>query len=189
MLKLKEIVVDCPCVENSNGISNPMHFNKFFPNNFPERNFPEIVFLKTIFPQKISPKKNVQKKSFTKKNFTKQNFQKNLENISIKVSPRGPTVCSGRLQLFAGRQFFLYRSNLKSALNDFQFNAHLDHGILRPMVKKSAQSDRRFKSYGSFWGHFPKSGQKQPKKQQMPVTIELLVQLSFFLNDIYRSSV
>ena len=39
---------------------------------------------------------------------------------------------------------------MKSASNDLQFNVHLLHGIPRPVVKKSAQSDLRFNSYGYF---------------------------------------
>ena len=63
--------------------------------------------------------------------------------------------------------FLHYKSFLKSASNGLKFSIYLVHRIIRPMVKKLAQSDCRFSSYSIclvFLGRFFKNGPNKPKK-------------------------
>ena len=70
-----------------------------------------VLFL----PKKISQQKILSGKKYPKKNFLKQFPKKNfppkkfkiLKNLKKKVDPKGPTVCSRRLQFSAGAIFLV----------------------------------------------------------------------------------
>ena len=56
-----------------------------------------------------------------------------------------------------------YRSNLKRASNDLQFDVHLVHRVLRPMVKNQRNRTNHSVVMALFWYflvHFPKNDQK-----------------------------
>ena len=71
--------------------------------------------------------------------------------------------------------FLHYKSFLKSASNGLKFSIDLVHRIIRPIVKKLAQSDCRFSSYSILLVFFSKMAQKGRKNA---VTIEPTVRLS-----------
>ena len=59
-----------------------------------------------------------------------------------------------------------HRSIFQIASNDF--GIHLVHRILRPMVKRWAQSDQQFNSYGTFWCFLGRFWENFPKNTITP---------------------
>ena len=77
------------------------------------------------------------------------------------------------------RPILHYRSKFQSASNDFKFGIHLLHIILRPMVKRWAQSDQQFRSYGIFCVFFLNIFSKMAQKRQKnTISIKPSVRLS-----------